>query len=87
MRKLGIAFAFAFVALGGIASAKDAAPRGAAYQPKPLYLPFDDDEVIATGIGPDGFPVDAAVHPKHLSLIKPRDSFKSELIKSADGVY
>jgi hypothetical protein len=83
MRKLVVALAF--MGLTGAALAKEA-KRSDTYQPKPMYLPFDDDEVIATGIGPDGFPVDAAVHPKHLSLLKPRDSFKPELLKSAENL-
>ena len=83
---------FAGVALLGasavvFAQAKPAAPAGGdvQYKSKTVY-DFDDDVVEGDLVRPDGEFVDTRKGAKHSSLIKIRENFIPEMIKSAEDI-
>ena len=84
--------AFALVALSGVALAQKAAPAKPAaggdsvtYKSKTVY-DFDDDIVEGDLVRPDGEFVDSRKAAKHSSLIKIRENFIPELLKSAEDI-
>jgi hypothetical protein len=100
MRSVTLALA-ALVALGGVAYAQNApapapAPAGAAagapaaggtgvqYKAKTVY-DFDDDTVEGDLVRPDGEMVDTRRGAKHSSLIKIRENFIPEMLKSVES--
>lgn len=101
MRNVTLALA-ALIALGGVAYAQEggapaaaggaagAAPAGAAgsgvqYKSKTVY-DFDDDTVEGDLVRPDGEMVDTRRGAKHSSLIKIRDNFIPEMLKSVESL-
>lgn len=101
MKSLTLALA-TLVAIGGVAYAQDngaapaaggaAAPAGAPggsggvqYKSKTVY-DFDDDTVEGDLVRPDGEMVDTRRGAKHSSLIKIRDNFIPEMLKSVDSL-
>lgn len=96
MKTATIAFAV-LMALGlGTASAQDkpapaagAAPAGGGntvqYKQKTVY-DFDDDTVEGDMVRPDGELVDTRRGSKHSSLIKIRDNFIPEMLKSVESL-
>jgi hypothetical protein len=84
---------FAGVALLGtsavvFAQAKPAAPAAGGdvqYKSKTVY-DFDDDVVEGDLVRPDGEFVDTRKGAKHSSLIKIRENFIPEMIKSAEDI-
>ena len=94
MRKLTIALAV-LMGLGlGSAQAQDkpaaagAAPAGGSgvqYKQKTVY-DFDDDTVEGDLVRPDGEFVDSRRGAKHSSLIKIRENFIPEMLKSVEGI-
>lgn len=75
-------------AAGGAAAG--AAPAGAAgsgvqYKSKTVY-DFDDDTVEGDLVRPDGEMVDTRRGAKHSSLIKIRENFIPEMLKSVEGI-
>ena len=69
------------------AQAKPAAPAGGdvTYKSKTVY-DFDDDTVEGDLVRPDGEFVDTRKGAKHSSLIKIRENFIPEMIKSAEDI-
>jgi hypothetical protein len=70
------------------AQAKAAAPAGGdnvQYKSKTVY-DFDDDTVEGDLVRPDGEFVDTRKGAKHSSLIKIRENFIPEMIKSAEDI-
>jgi hypothetical protein len=65
------------------------APAGGAgdvaYKQKTVY-DFDDDTVEGDLVRPDGEMVDSRKTAKHSSLIKIRESFIPEMLKSVEGL-
>ncbi|MFO0574585.1 MAG: adventurous gliding motility protein CglF [Polyangia bacterium] len=100
MRNVTLALA-ALIALGGVAYAQEggapaaggaagAAPAGAAgsgvqYKSKTVY-DFDDDTVEGDLVRPDGEMVDTRRGAKHSSLIKIRENFIPEMLKSVESL-
>jgi hypothetical protein len=84
---------FAVLALSGVVSAQKAAPPAAkpaaggdvTYKSKTVY-DFDDDIVEGDLVRPDGEFVDSRKAAKHSSLIKIRENFIPELLKSAEDI-
>lgn len=102
MRKLTITLAVLMGVGLGSAQAQDkgaAAPAGAAaapaggapaaggvqYKQKTVY-DFDDDTVEGDLVRPDGEFVDSRRGAKHSSLIKIRENFIPEMLKSVEGI-
>jgi hypothetical protein len=101
MRKMTVAFAVLMMLGLGTAGAQEApagggaAPAGAApagggpggvqYKQKTVY-DFDDDTVEGDLVRPDGEIVDSAKNAKHSSLIKIRDNFIPEMLKSVESL-
>jgi hypothetical protein len=76
----------------GAAPAAAAAPAGGApagngvqYKQKTVY-DFDDDTVEGDLVRPDGEFVDSRRNAKHSSLIKIRENFIPEMLKSVEGI-
>jgi hypothetical protein len=85
---------FAVLALSGVVSAQKAAAPAAKpaaggdnvqYKSKTVY-DFDDDIVEGDLVRPDGEFVDSRKAAKHSSLIKIRENFIPELLKSAEDI-
>jgi hypothetical protein len=78
---------FGFVLGGTVALAQD--ERGAApdvkYKKKTVY-DFDDDVVEGELMRPDGEYIDTQRKAKHSSLIKIRENFIPEMLKSAEDI-
>lgn len=102
MRNTTIALAVLMLFGLGTASAQDqpaggaaaAAPAGAApaagasgvsYKQKTVY-DFDDDTVEGDLVRPDGEMIDSTKRAKHSSLIKIRDNFIPEMLKSVESL-
>jgi len=66
--------------------ARTATLQPPASAPRVQRLSFDDDEVSATRDLGDGDLLVAHPKPKLVSLVRPRDSFVPELIKSAEDL-
>jgi hypothetical protein len=82
--------AFAALSLmSGVALAAPPAPAGGGdsvqYKQKTVY-DFDDDTVEGDLVRPDGEFVDSRKAAKHSSLIKIRENFIPELLKSAEDI-
>jgi hypothetical protein len=67
------------------AQAKPAAGGDVQYKSKTVY-DFDDDTVEGDLVRPDGEFVDTRKGAKHSSLIKIRENFIPEMIKSAEDI-
>jgi hypothetical protein len=83
-----LAAALLLTATGAPAFAqKAAAPAGGdvTYKSKTVY-DFDDDTVEGDLVRPDGEFVDTRKGAKHSSLIKIRENFIPEMIKSAEDI-
>ena len=74
-------------ATGGTVLAQDKAAGGdnVQYKSKTVY-DFDDDTVEGDLVRPDGEFVDTRKGAKHSSLIKIRENFIPEMIKSAEDI-
>jgi hypothetical protein len=72
---------------GSVLAQKAAAPAGGdvTYKSKTVY-DFDDDTVEGDLVRPDGEFVDTRKGAKHSSLIKIRENFIPEMIKSAEDI-
>ena len=88
---LGVSFAQAPPpAAAGAPPAAGAAPPGGAgngvqYKQKTVY-DFDDDTVEGDLVRPDGEFIDSKKNAKHSSLIKIRENFIPEMLKSVEGL-
>lgn len=71
----------------GAAPAAGGAPagNGVQYKQKTVY-DFDDDTVEGDLVRPDGEFVDSRRGAKHSSLIKIRENFIPEMLKSVEGI-
>lgn len=67
------------------APAKAGAPGDVTYKQKTVY-DFDDDIVEGDLVRPDGEFVDSRRMAKHSSLIKIRENFIPEMLKSAEDI-
>ena len=67
------------------AGAPGAAGTGVQYKQKTVY-DFDDDTVEGDLVRPDGEFVDSRKNAKHSSLIKIRENFIPEMLKSVEGI-
>ena len=85
-KKLFIVFA-GLAMLSGPAFAAPPAPAGGdvTYKQKTVY-DFDDDTVEGDLVRPDGEFVDSRKAAKHSSLIKIRENFIPEMLKSAEDI-
>jgi hypothetical protein len=73
-------------ATGGVLFAQDKGADGnVQYKSKTVY-DFDDDTVEGDLVRPDGEFVDTRKGAKHSSLIKIRENFIPEMIKSAEDI-
>jgi hypothetical protein len=79
--------AFLATSLAGVAPAfaQDKGEGGVTYKSKTVY-DFDDDVVEGDLVRPDGEFVDTRKAAKHSSLIKIRDNFINEMLKSAEDI-
>ena len=68
----------------GLASTAHAKPKEA--EPKAEHMTFENEEVNGGTLYPDGSAVQSARGPRRLSLIKHRETFVPELLKSADSI-
>ena len=59
--------------------------NGVTYKQKTVY-DFDDDTVEGDLVRPDGEFVDSRKNAKHSSLIKIRENFIPEMLKSVEGI-
>jgi hypothetical protein len=89
-RKLiGLFAGVTLMAASGIVFAQAKAPGGGdanvQYKSKTVY-DFDDDVVEGDLVRPDGEFVDTRKGAKHSSLIKIRENFIPEMIKSAEDI-
>lgn len=85
---MGYAIAAALLTGSVAAQAKPAEPAGGdnvQYKQKTVY-DFDDDLVEGDLVRPDGEFVDSRQLAKHSSLIKIRENFIPELVKSAEDI-
>jgi hypothetical protein len=84
---LGSATAQEQPAAGGAAPAAGAAPagNGVSYKQKTVY-DFDDDTVEGDLVRPDGEMIDSTKRAKHSSLIKIRENFIPEMLKSVESL-
>ena len=98
MKKFTIALAVLTALSVGVAHAQDAAPAaggaaapawaagsGVQYKQKTVY-DFDDDTVEGDLVRPDGEFVDSRRGAKHSSLIKIRENFIPEMLKSVEAI-
>ena len=80
---------FAVFAVAAVAQAQSAAPQGGApgvvYKKQTRY-DFDDDVVEGQLQRPDGEYVGGTRRTKHSSLIKIRENFIPEMLKSAEDI-
>ena len=88
-RKLS-AIAFGFAILGATSVVEAQKPPAAGgdsvtYKSKTVY-DFDDDTVEGDLVRPDGEFVDSRKAAKHSSLIKIRENFIPEMLKSAEDI-
>lgn len=67
------------------AGAGPAGGSGVTYKQKTVY-DFDDDTVEGDLVRPDGEFVDSRKTAKHSSLIKIRENFIPEMLKSVEGI-
>ena len=72
-------------AAAGAAPAAGAAGSGVQYKQKTVY-DFDDDTVEGDLVRPDGEMIDSTKKAKHSSLIKIRENFIPEMLKSVEGI-
>jgi hypothetical protein len=72
-------------AIGGPVFAQDKGGDNVQYKSKTVY-DFDDDTVEGDLVRPDGEFVDTRKGAKHSSLIKIRENFIPEMIKSAEDI-
>ena len=72
-------------AAAGAAPAAGAAGSGVQYKQKTVY-DFDDDAVEGDLVRPDGEMIDSTKKAKHSSLIKIRENFIPEMLKSVEGL-
>jgi len=74
-------------AVAGSAFAQKAAPAGGdvQYKAKTTY-DFDDDLVEGDMVKPDGEMLDSRNKAKHSSLIKIRENFLPEMLKTAEDI-
>jgi len=88
-KALGFAFLMAALTWAPAFAQKAAAPAKAGdsvtYKQKTVY-DFDDDVVEGDLVRPDGEFVDSRRAAKHSSLIKIRENFIPEMIKSAEDI-
>lgn len=86
-RKLmAVAFAVSMLAGSGVALAQaQGGGDNAQYKSKTVY-DFDDDTVEGDLVRPDGEFIDTRKGAKHSSLIKIRQDFIPEMIKSAEDI-
>lgn len=85
---LGSATAQEQPAGGGAAPAAGATPAaggGVSYKQKTVY-DFDDDTVEGDLVRPDGEMIDSTKRAKHSSLIKIRENFIPEMLKSVESL-
>jgi len=85
---LAIAFGFAILGATSVVEAQKAPPAGGdsvSYKSKTVY-DFDDDTVEGDLVRPDGEFVDSRKAAKHSSLIKIRENFIPEMLKSAEDI-
>jgi hypothetical protein len=97
MKKLTLSLAMLLTLGLSVAHAQDqaagagAAPAGAGggsgvtYKQKTVY-DFDDDTVEGDLVRPDGEFIDSKKNAKHSSLIKIRENFIPEMLKSVEGL-
>ena len=74
-----------FGAVPATSFAQDAAGGGVQYKQKTVY-DFDDDVVEGDLVRPDGEFAEVRSKAKHSSLIKIRENFIPEMIKSAEDI-
>lgn len=79
------AAAAAPAAAPAVAPGTVAGPGGVQYKQKTTY-DFDDDTVEGDLVRPDGEFVDSRHNAKHSSLIKIRESFVPEMLKSVEAI-
>jgi hypothetical protein len=79
-----VAATFIAVSAGGIAAAQGTGPN-VEYKKKTVY-DFDDDVVEGELQRPDGEYIDTRRRAKHSSLIKIRENFIPEMLKSAEDI-
>lgn len=86
MRKIlaSVVFASFVVGFGGVALAQGTGPK-VEYKKKTVY-DFDDDLVEGELQRPDGEYIDTRGKAKHSSLIKIRENFIPEMLKSAEDI-
>jgi len=72
-------------AAAGAAPAAGAAGSGVQYKQKTVY-DFDDDTVEGDLVRPDGEMIDSTKKAKHSSLIKIRENFIPEMLKSVESL-
>ena len=72
-------------AAAGAAPAAGAAAGGVQYKQKTVY-DFDDDTVEGDLVRPDGEMIDSTKRAKHSSLIKIRENFIPEMLKSVESL-
>jgi hypothetical protein len=86
---MSFVFGLALVATTSVVYAQKAAPAPAGgdvtYKQKTVY-DFDDDTVEGDLVRPDGEFVDSRKGAKHSSLIKIRENFIPEMLKSAEDI-
>jgi hypothetical protein len=85
-RIIAILVVSCFVFATGLALAQEAAPApDVTYKKKTVY-DFDDDLVEGELQRPDGEYIDTRRKAKHSSLIKIRENFIPEMLKSAEDI-
>lgn len=72
-------------AAAGAAPAAGATGSGVSYKQKTVY-DFDDDTVEGDLVRPDGEMIDSTKKAKHSSLIKTRENFIPEMLKSVESL-
>jgi hypothetical protein len=72
-------------AAAGAAPAAGGAASGVQYKQKTVY-DFDDDTVEGDLVRPDGEMIDSTKKAKHSSLIKIRENFIPEMLKSVESL-
>lgn len=92
--RIGLPWTLAFaVVVPGLAAAQDADPGtvedpatpGVVYKKETVY-DFEDDVVEGAFIRPEGEYLDARRAARHSSLIRIRESFVPEMLKSAEDI-
>ena len=86
MRKiLVLGIGLALLSFGPLASAEKAPAGDVTYKSKTVY-DFDDDVVEGDLVRPEGEMIGGKANTKHSSLIKIRDTFVPEMLKSAEDI-